>query len=298
MRVSFCTLAATAAALIVTGSTVPSLAKEETGKRLYLFQSKSDDDGTSKSAKTQTKKKTKTAKKALKPAETAEQPTLVSLLRKNQQDQAAAGKAKTVKKAKTKTKPKAKTLASRSLKKRDTVALAPTTLFDTPKRKKKPSKPGLVDPKFEPRVVSFSGYAKGTIVIDSKNKFLYLVEGGGKARRYGVAVGRQGLSWTGTATIKRKTEWPSWRPTKNMIKRSPGKYKKYANGMKGGPNNPLGARAMYLYQGNRDTHIRIHGTTAPSSIGRAASNGCFRMVNDHVIDLYNRVPKGTRVIVH
>ncbi|MEX0346771.1 MAG: L,D-transpeptidase [Rhizobiaceae bacterium] len=151
--------------------------------------------------------------------------------------------------------------------------------------------------KFEPKLVSFSGYKAGTIVIDTKNKYLYLVERWGKARRYGVAVGREGLQFKGNAKIFEKQEWPRWIPTKDMIKRQPGKYAKYKDGMDGGPNNPLGARALYLYQGQVDTRIRIHGTNQPGSIGRAASNGCFRMVNEHVIDLYDRVRVGANVVV-
>lgn len=162
----------------------------------------------------------------------------------------------------------------------------------------KNGKPYQVDEKYMPQVVAYSsGYAPGTIVIDSNDKFLYLIMRGGMARRYGVAVGREGLGWHGEATIAVKTEWPRWIPTKDMIERDPKQYAKYADGMDGGPTNPLGARAMYLHQGNKDTYIRIHGTTAPWSIGSAASNGCFRMVNEHVIDLYNRVKIGTKVVV-
>ena len=154
-----------------------------------------------------------------------------------------------------------------------------------------------LDKKYEPQTVRFSGYSAGTIVVDPKNHFLYLVERWGKARRYGVGVGKAGLAFKGTAEIKRKAEWPSWTPTANMIKREPQKYKRYAKGVPGGPNNPLGARALYLYKGGRDTYYRIHGTTQPNSIGRSVSNGCIRMINDHVIDLYNRVPLGTKVVV-
>ncbi len=154
-----------------------------------------------------------------------------------------------------------------------------------------------LDERFEPQIVEYSGHAPGTIVIDTSKRYLYLVEEGGKARRYGIAVGAAGLQFRGTATIRSKREWPSWRPTENMIRRSPEKYARYRDGMKGGPGNPLGARALYLYRGDVDTHIRIHGTNQPWTIGSAASNGCFRMVNDHVIDLYDRVKIGTEVIV-
>lgn len=155
-----------------------------------------------------------------------------------------------------------------------------------------------LDPRYKPQRVRYSkDYAPGTIVVDPRNHFLYLIEKRGRARRYGVGVGRAGLAFRGTATIGRKAEWPSWTPTKNMIRREPQKYARYAKGVPGGPNNPLGARALYLYRGGRDTYYRIHGTTQPSSIGRSVSNGCIRMINDHVIDLYNRVPTGARVVV-
>lgn len=157
--------------------------------------------------------------------------------------------------------------------------------------------PGVAK-KWKPQSVSYrSNYSAGTIVVDPRNHFLYLVLSSRKARRYGVGVGKAGLAFKGSATINRKAEWPSWTPTKNMIRREPGKYAKYAGGVPGGPGNPLGARALYLYKGGRDTYYRIHGTTQPSSIGRSVSNGCIRMVNSHVIDLYERVPIGARVVV-
>ncbi|MEM6463534.1 MAG: L,D-transpeptidase [Pseudomonadota bacterium] len=154
-----------------------------------------------------------------------------------------------------------------------------------------------VDRRYQPQQVRFSGYQPGTIVVDPRNHFLYLVTSPYRARRYGVGVGRAGLRFKGAASIERKAKWPSWRPTDNMIRREPRKYARYANGVPGGPNNPLGARALYLYRGGRDTYYRIHGTTQPDTIGRSVSNGCIRMVNDHVIDLYERVPLGTRVVV-
>ena len=162
---------------------------------------------------------------------------------------------------------------------------------------KKWSKSFKLAEKFKPQMVLFPGYKPGTIVVDPKNHYLYLIESRFRARRYGVGVGRAGLTFKGTATIKRKAKWPSWRPTDNMIKRQPGKYRRFAGGVPGGPNNPLGARALYLYKGNRDTYFRIHGTTQPNSIGRSVSNGCIRMLNEHVVDLYQRVPVGTRVVV-
>lgn len=155
----------------------------------------------------------------------------------------------------------------------------------------------VLDPVYLPQIVPFSGYPAGTLVVDPRARFLYLVEGGGVARRYGVGVGRAGLAFRGTAIVGRKAKWPSWTPTKNMIRREPEKYARYADGVPGGPGNPLGARALYLYRNGRDTYYRIHGTTQPWSIGRAVSNGCIRMINEHVKDLYERVPKGTPVVV-
>lgn len=151
--------------------------------------------------------------------------------------------------------------------------------------------------RFKPQRVRFSGYKPGTLVVDPRNHYLYLVESRTRARRYGVGVGKAGLEFQGSAVIRRKAKWPSWTPTKNMIRREPAKYAKYANGVPGGPGNPLGARALYLYKGKRDTYFRIHGTTQPWSIGRSVSNGCIRMLNAHVEDLYRRVPLGSRVVV-
>jgi lipoprotein-anchoring transpeptidase ErfK/SrfK len=151
--------------------------------------------------------------------------------------------------------------------------------------------------RFTPQRVRFSGYRPGTIVVDPRNHYLYLVESRTRARRYGVGVGKAGLAFQGSAVIRRKAEWPRWTPTKSMIRREPAKYARYAEGVPGGPGNPLGARALYLYKGKRDTLFRIHGTTQPWSIGRSVSNGCIRMLNSHVKDLYKRVPLGARVVV-
>lgn len=152
--------------------------------------------------------------------------------------------------------------------------------------------------KFKPKRVNYrNDLAPGTIVVDPANHFLYFIENKRKARRYGVGVGRAGLAFKGTAIIQRKAEWPRWTPTQNMIRREPNKYQKYAGGLKGGINNPLGARALYLYRNGRDTHFRIHGTNQPSSIGQSVSSGCIRMINAHVEDLYDRVPIGARVVV-
>lgn len=174
--------------------------------------------------------------------------------------------------------------------------LAPGTALAQQKKKKK--QPFRLDPIYEPQLVDFPyDHPIGSVVVDPANRFLYLVETAGVARRYGVGVGRQGATFRGTAVVGRKAKWPWWRPTDNMIKRNPAKYARYANGLKGGPGNPLGSRAIYLYRNGRDTLYRIHGTTEPSSIGRAVSNGCIRMLNAHVEDLYERVPVGATVVV-
>lgn len=180
---------------------------------------------------------------------------------------------------------------------RRTLLLAGAALILTKKPAAAHLRPFKLDPQYEPQLVMFGGYAPGTIVVDPRNRFLYYVESPGSAIRYGVGVGRAGLAFKGSALIGRKAEWPWWRPTDDMIRRSPGKYARYAKGVPGGPRNPLGARALYLYRNGRDTLYRIHGTTEPWSIGRAVSNGCIRMINDHVIDLYNRVPMGAPVVV-
>jgi lipoprotein-anchoring transpeptidase ErfK/SrfK len=151
--------------------------------------------------------------------------------------------------------------------------------------------------RYQPQLVRFSGYPVGTLVVDPRRRFLYLVEASGRARRYGVGVGRAGLAFRGRAIVARKAKWPRWTPTQNMIRREPHKYARFAKGLPGGPGNPLGARALYLYRNGRDTMYRIHGTTQPSSIGRAVSSGCIRMLNAHVADLYRRVPTGARVVV-
>ncbi|MEH3116262.1 MAG: L,D-transpeptidase [Methylorubrum populi] len=137
----------------------------------------------------------------------------------------------------------------------------------------------------------------GTLVIDPYGRFLYLVMEGGKAMRYGVGVGKAGLEFTGEATVARKASWPRWTPTSDMIRRDPKRYGPWAGGMAGGDRNPLGARALYLFEDGKDTLYRIHGTTEPWSIGEAVSSGCIRMLNQDVIDLHRRVPIGTRVVV-
>lgn len=143
-------------------------------------------------------------------------------------------------------------------------------------------------------------YKVGELIILPRSYYLYFVTDVGQARRYGVGVGRAGLEFTGSAIIGAKKEWPTWRPTNEMIERDPSAYARFVgntDAQPGGPNNPLGARALYLFQNGRDTFFRIHGTTAPKSIGRSVSNGCIRMLNEHVKDLYQRVPIGTTVTV-
>lgn len=175
--------------------------------------------------------------------------------------------------------------------------LPQTRALDNIQRNKDQKKKFRVKPEFEPQIVDFSGYPRGTIVIDTANHFLYLVESSGSARRYGIAVGKDGLKYKGEVKVGDKQEWPRWIPTKEMQEREPKKYGQYKDGMPGGGANPLGARAIYLYAGKKDTHLRIHGTIAPQTIGTDSSNGCFRMVNEHVIDLYRRVKMGTNVVV-
>ena len=139
--------------------------------------------------------------------------------------------------------------------------------------------------------------APGTIVVDPYARFLYLVEPGGMATRVGVAVGKAGLGFAGTATIQRKAKWPSWTPTANMVATEPELYGPVRHGKPGGLDNPLGPRALYLYQGGRDTMYRIHGTMDPSSIGKATSAGCIRLFSQDIMDLFDRVPMGTVVKV-
>jgi lipoprotein-anchoring transpeptidase ErfK/SrfK len=161
-----------------------------------------------------------------------------------------------------------------------------------------PEQPGLVPtaqdsvlpPEFRPQPVYFRTNEKpGTIIINTDERFLYLVQPDSRAIRYGVGVGRDGFQWSGLLKISRKAEWPDWRPPAEMIQRQP--Y--LPRFMAGGEGNPMGARALYL----GDTIYRIHGTNQPQTIGHALSSGCFRMVNNDVVDLFDRVPVGTKVIV-
>jgi lipoprotein-anchoring transpeptidase ErfK/SrfK len=137
----------------------------------------------------------------------------------------------------------------------------------------------------------------GTIVVDTHSRRLYLVMEGARAMRYPIAVGRDGLAFQGSGTIQRKEEWPHWTPTANMVRTRPDLYAAYAGGLPGGLINPLGARAMYLYRNGRDSYFRIHGTIQNETIGHATSAGCIRLFNQDAIDLFTRVPLGTRVKV-
>lgn len=137
----------------------------------------------------------------------------------------------------------------------------------------------------------------GTIIIDTNTKYLYYVEGKNRAIRYGVGVGREGFGWSGTVNVGRKAEWPGWTPPASMIARERKKGRNLPAHMKGGPNNPLGARALYLYKGGRDTIFRIHGTNQPWTIGLNMSSGCIRMMNEDVEHLYTRAGVGSKVIV-
>ena len=160
-----------------------------------------------------------------------------------------------------------------------------------------------VDPTYLRKIVYYpTGETPGTIVIDPRNHFLYFVLADGRALRYGVGVGREGFGWSGVAVIHNKQEWPDWYPPKEMIHRQPELIKAMSNlqsglGMPGGPGNPLGARAMYLWQGNKDTCSGSTVRVEPWTIGKSVSSGCIRMINQDVIDLYQRASIGTKVIV-
>ncbi|WP_442036538.1 L,D-transpeptidase [Microvirga sp. 2MCAF35] len=155
-----------------------------------------------------------------------------------------------------------------------------------------------VDPRFLRREVAYYGREEpGTIVVDTEARHLYLVREGGRAIRYGIGVGKEGLAWSGRARIGRKATWPRWTPTAAMIRREPERNGRWAGGMEGGLNNPLGARALYLYNNGVDTMYRLHGTTEPWSIGQSVSSGCIRLFNQDIIDLYSRVPVGSPVVV-
>lgn len=139
--------------------------------------------------------------------------------------------------------------------------------------------------------------APGSIVVDTFARRLYFVLDEGRAMRYAIAVGKEGLAFRGSATVGAKREWPSWRPTANMLRTQPEMYGEFAAGLPGGLDNPLGARALYLYRGGRDTRFRIHGTIQNASVGLATSAGCIRLFNQDAIDLYDRVSVGATVKV-
>ncbi len=151
--------------------------------------------------------------------------------------------------------------------------------------------------KFRRQQVTFGSREKpGTIIVDPQHRFLYFILGNDQAIRYGVGVGREGFAWSGEAYVGMKRRWPRWLPPEEMVQRDV-HASTWANGMPGGPENPLGARALYLHANKIDTMYRIHGTNDPTSIGKAMSSGCVRMLNEDVADLFERAPLGTKVIV-
>ncbi|WP_374730643.1 L,D-transpeptidase [Aliirhizobium terrae] len=173
-------------------------------------------------------------------------------------------------------------------------AQSQTTASDVAPKVRNKEVPG----KFQRRSVRFrTDEAPGTIIVDTNNKFLYYVEGKNRATRYGIGVGREGFGWSGVVSIGRKAEWPTWTPPAEMRAREARRGIKLPVVMQGGPENPLGARAMYLYKGGRDTIFRIHGTNQPWSIGLNLSSGCIRMMNKDVEHLYARAPVGSKVVV-
>lgn len=164
--------------------------------------------------------------------------------------------------------------------------------FDIP-----PVDVSLIRPDYRRQLTDYTTTERpGTIVVDTAHRFLYLVEEGGKAMRYGVGIGRDGFTWSGRGEIRLKREWPTWTPPTEMIVRQP-ELEPYRNGMAPGLDNPLGARALYIFQDGRDTLYRVHGTNDPATIGLAVSSGCVRLVNQDVIDLYSRVPVGSAIVV-
>ncbi len=155
----------------------------------------------------------------------------------------------------------------------------------------------VIDRQYLRHVVDWAGEERpGTILVDPYEHFLYYIDRPDRAIRYGVGVGRDGFGWSGRATVARKAVWPTWTPPHEMTLRDE-EAAKWAGGMPGGPDNPLGARALYLFQGSRDTLFRIHGNNEPESIGKSVSSGCIRMLNQDVIDLHRRVAIGTPVTV-
>jgi len=159
---------------------------------------------------------------------------------------------------------------------------------------------GALDPRFFRQRVKYRSKEKpGTVIVDTSQFYLYLVEPNGKAMRYGVGLGKAGFEWSGRGRILWKQIWPKWTPPAEMIARRPelARWSEANGGMPGGPKNPLGARALYIFQGNKDTLYRLHGTPEHSSIGRAVSSGCVRLVHQDVIDLYDRVKPKAKILV-
>jgi lipoprotein-anchoring transpeptidase ErfK/SrfK len=166
----------------------------------------------------------------------------------------------------------------------DLITFPPTDISKIPK-------------KFRRQIVPYEGrHWPGTIIVDTAERHLYLILEQREAIRFGIGVGREGFRWAGLADVERKVMWPRWTPPPEMVERDPNAAK-WKDGMPGGPDNPLGARALYLFQNGRDTLYRLHGTNAPQSIGKALSSGCIRMINEDVIELYRRAPIGSRVVV-
>ena len=161
------------------------------------------------------------------------------------------------------------------------------------------SNPWGFHPRFLPQLVEANpSLAPGDIHVDAVARYLYHIRDNGTAMRYGVAIARGNLYEPGTYTIRRKTHWPTWTPTPSMIKREPELYEQFADGMDAGPKNPLGSRAFYLFEGNRDTYLRIHGTPNPESVGGRASSGCVRMVMPHINGLYDHVETGSTAFLY
>ena len=157
----------------------------------------------------------------------------------------------------------------------------------------------VLPPEFMPREVELDqAFPAGELHVYPEQFALYLTHGGKAARRYAVGVGQAHLYHDGEFVVGDKQEWPRWIPTQEMIRRNPEQYAQYADGVPGGPGNPVGARALYLYQNDRDTYLRIHGTSQPWTIGQAVSNGCARLVNDQIVELYEMVEVGARVVLH
>lgn len=161
----------------------------------------------------------------------------------------------------------------------------------------KPVDPSLIKSLYRRQMVEFDGSEQpGSIVVDPHEHFLYHVQGDGQAMRYGVGVGRAGFAWSGDAEIRMKRRWPRWVPPREMVDRDK-RAKKWVNGQPGGPENPLGARALYLFADGKDTLYRIHGTNEPGTIGKSVSSGCIRMLNEDVANLFDAVAIGTQVVV-